>query len=360
MLKKLASTFIFCLSLAFVNGQAVRKYSNEFLAIGVGARALGMSNAFVSSVDDVSSGYWNPAGLLRVKGDRQVALMHAEYFAGIAKYDYAAFAAPLDTLSTLGFSFIRFGVDNIPNTTELIDANGNINYDKISSFSAADYAFIVSYAKRSKVPGLSIGANTKVVHRIVGEFAKAWGFGLDLGAQYEVENWKFGAMARDITSTFNAWRYSLDQETIDVFNRTGNTLPQNSIEITLPKLILGAARTYNIRKKFTLLAEADLDFTFDRKRNVLIRSNAVSIDPHMGLELGYGGFVFLRAGFGNIQQVTDLDKNISTSIQPNMGLGVKIKNITIDYALTDIGYQSVALYSNIFSLKFDINRRKGE
>ena len=357
MLKKLATTFILCLSLAFVNGQAIRKYSNEFLAIGVGARALGMSNAFVSSVDDVTSGYWNPSGLLNVKGDRQVALMHAEYFAGIAKYDYAAFAAPLDTLSTLGFSFIRFGVDNIPNTTELIDANGNINYDKISSFSAADYAFIVSYAKKSKIPGLSIGANTKVVHRIVGEFAKAWGFGLDLGAQYEIKNWKFGAMARDVTSTFNAWRYSLDQETIDVFNRTGNTLPQNSIEITLPKLILGAARTYIIRKKFTMLAEADLDFTFDRKRNVLIRSNAVSIDPHIGLELGYGGFVFLRGGFGNIQQVTDLDKNIETSIQPNMGLGVKIKSVTIDYALTDIGDQSVALYSNIFSLKFDINRR---
>ncbi|HET6243279.1 MAG: PorV/PorQ family protein [Bacteroidetes bacterium] len=356
MLKKLALSIILFVSITVVYAQTARKYSNEFLSIGVGARALGMSNSYVSSVDDVTAGYWNPAGLLGVKSNRQVALMHAEYFAGIAKYDYAAFAAPLDTNSALGFSFIRFGVDNIPNTTELIDANGNINYDRITSFSAADYAFIASYAKKTAIPGLHLGANAKVIHRIVGDFAKAWGFGLDFGAQYQVGNWKFGAMARDVTSTFNAWSYTLNQETIDVFNRTGNEIPQNSVEVTLPKLLVGAARTYKIKEKFTLLTEANFDFTFDRKRNVLIKSNAVSIDPHLGLEIGYGGFVFLRAGIGNIQQQTDLDKNKQTSMQPNMGIGVKIKGITIDYALTDIGDQSVALYSNIFSLKFDINR----
>ncbi|MDQ3190044.1 MAG: PorV/PorQ family protein [Bacteroidota bacterium] len=356
MLKKLAFTIILFTAITLVNAQTVRKYSNEFLSIGVGARALGMSNSYVSSVDDVTSGYWNPAGLLGVKSDRQVALMHAEYFAGIGKYDYAAFAAPIDTTSAIGFSFIRFGIDDIPNTIGLVDANGNINYDRVTAFSIADYAFIVSYAKKTSVPGLHLGANAKVIHRIVGEFATAWGFGLDLGAQYQVGKWRLGAMARDVTSTFNAWNYTLDQETIDVFNRTGNEIPQNSIEVTLPKLILGAARTYTIKEKFTILAEANFDLTFDRKRNVLIKSNVVSIDPHLGMEFGYGGFVFFRAGMGNIQNVTDLDNNRETSIQPNLGLGVKIKSITIDYALTSIG-ESVALYSNIFSLKFDINRK---
>ena len=43
--------------------------------------------------------------------------------------------------------------------------------------------------------------------------------------------------------------------------------------------------------------------------------------------------------------------------QPNIGVGVKIKALTIDYALTDIGDQSVALYSNVFSLKLDINKQ---
>ncbi|HYG52709.1 MAG TPA: hypothetical protein VD905_17485, partial [Flavobacteriales bacterium] len=128
---------------------ATPKYSNEFLSIGVGARALGMSNAFLATCDDVTGGYWNPAALLHVK-DMQVGLMHASYFANIAKYDYGGIAKTIDQSSAAAFSVIRFGVDDIPNTTELIDAQGNIDYDKVTTFSAADYAFIFSYARKSK------------------------------------------------------------------------------------------------------------------------------------------------------------------------------------------------------------------
>ena len=74
--------------------------------------------------------------------------MHAEYFAGIAKYDFGSIAKKIDEKSGFGFSFLRFGVDNIPNTSELIDAQGNVNYDRISYFSAADMAFIGSYGRK--------------------------------------------------------------------------------------------------------------------------------------------------------------------------------------------------------------------
>ena len=43
------------------------KYSNEFLAIGIGAKNFGMGNSVISSVDDVTAGYYNPAGLLKIK-----------------------------------------------------------------------------------------------------------------------------------------------------------------------------------------------------------------------------------------------------------------------------------------------------
>ncbi len=333
------------------------KYSNEFLNIGVGARALGMSNSYVTSVNDVTAGYWNPAGLSGIGNQHQIALMHSEYFAGIAKYDYGAFATRLDSSSVLGISLIRFGVDDIPNTTELIDANGNIDYNRITTFSAVDWAFLVSYSKTLKIPGLRVGGSAKIIRRKVGDFAGAWGFGLDAGAQYDYKKWKFAAMARDVTSTFNAWSYNLSEETKQVFIATGNEIPENSVEITVPKLLLGAARKFDFSPKISLLAEVNIDATFDGKRNVLIRTKALSMDPHLGLEASYMNIVFLRAGIGNYQTYTDVVGKKVNTFQPNIGVGVKIKSVTIDYALTDIGDQSVALYSNVFSIKVDLNKK---
>lgn len=344
------------LALPFLQGTVFSqaKYSNEFLSIGIGARALGMSNSVLASGNDVTSGYWNPAGLTNIKGDMQLGLMHAEYFAGIAKFDYGAIAKPIDTASTIAFSIVRFGVDDIPNTTELIDADGNIDYDRITKFSAADYAFITSYARRLKIPGLSIGANFKIIHRKIGDFGKSWGFGLDAGARYIKGDWQFAAMARDITTTFNAWSYDLTDEMIETFTATGNDIPSSSIELTLPKLLLGVAKKFNFKEKFSLMTELDLDLTFDGKRNVLISANPISIDPHLGIEAGYKNIVFLRAGIGNIQKVKETSVKDVTTFQPNIGLGIHIKQFTIDYAMTDIGNVSDALYSHVFSLRFMI------
>jgi hypothetical protein len=309
----------------------------------------------VASTGDVHSGYWNPAGLTQMTGNLQVGLMHAEYFGDIAKYDYGALAYKIDDKSNMAFSVIRFGVDDIPNTTELIDAGGNINYDRISSFSAVDYAFMASYARKMKDERLSIGANVKVIERSVGDFAQAWGFGLDFGVQYKLAHFSFGAMARDISTTFNTWSYNLDDATKDAFIRTGNEIPENSIEITNPKLILGAAYQTKITSKFGLLAEVNTDISTDGQRNVLISADPFSIDPHIGLEIDYRKMAYLRTGIGNIQKIKDFDGSETTNVQPNFGVGVKIKNVSIDYALTNIGNLSDALYSNIFSLRIDFS-----
>jgi hypothetical protein len=348
-------SFLFCLSPLKAQTSAP-KYSNEFLNIGVGARALGMSNAQVAMVNDVTAGYWNPAGLLNLSAKYEIALMHSEYFAGIAKYDYGAFATRLDSQSVLGFSVIRFGVDDIADTRFLYDANGAINYDNIRFFSAADYAFILSYARKTNfVPGLQFGANAKVIHRVVGQFATAWGFGLDGGAQYQYRKWKFGAMARDITGTFNAWTHNTELVR-DVYIATGNDIPENSIEVTVPKIILGAARSFQLHKKVGLLAGFDLVNTFDGKRNVLIKSKLISFDPVVGFEVDYKKIVYVRGGVGNFQQIKDFDKGEVWRFQPNFGVGVKISRFYIDYALTDVGNQSEALNSNVFSLKVAINK----
>ncbi|MDL2309043.1 PorV/PorQ family protein [Bacteroidales bacterium OttesenSCG-928-C03] len=337
------------------------KYSNEFLSLGIGARGLGMGNAMTAISDDITSAYWNPAGLSRMKKNYQLSLMHAEYFAGIAKYDYGAIGYKIDERSTVAFSYIRFGVDNIMNTTELIDNQGNIDYDRITYFSAADNAFLLSYAYNfEKVKGLALGGNVKVIHRKIGKFANAWGFGLDLGLQYHTENgWQAGAMLRDATSTFNAWSYDLTPEVIKVFEDNNNEIPENSLELTAPQLLLSGAKEINFGKGFHGTFALDLSCTFDGKRNTLIKSNFMSIDPRFGMEFDYKKIVAIRAGIGNFQQELDFDDKKKTTLQVNLGVGINIKDIfTIDYAFTDIGDVSIAVYSHVFSLKVGIDSFK--
>jgi hypothetical protein len=335
------------------------KYSNEFLSIGVGASALGQSNAVVAGVNDVTASYWNPAGLTDVKDFLQIGAMHAEYFAGIAKYDYIGIAKPIDDKSTAGFTFIRFGVDDIPNTTQLIDAAGNIDYDKITTFTAGDYGFLFSYAREMPIEGLSVGGNFKVIYRHVGSFANSWGFGIDAGMNYKLnDHWRFGAVIRDVTSTFNAWSFNLNDDMVETFLATGNEIPKNGLELTVPKIILGAQFKTKIVKEFYVSSEINFDLNTDGRRNVLIRTSPISIDPHMGIELGYGKWVALRAGFGNFQFIKNSDLSESLSFQPNIGIGVGFKNVSLDYAFTDIGDASVALYSHIFSLKFGLSDPK--
>jgi len=320
--------------------------------IGVDAASFGMGNAVVASSSDVNSGYWNPAGLVNLE-DNQLSLMHASYFADIANYDYAAFAMPLDDKSAVGLSLIRFGVDDILNTTQLIDDQGNIDYNRISLFSTADYGFTFSYARKLPIEGLNYGVNAKVIRRIIGDFASSWGFGLDAAIQYKNEKWMFGIMARDITTTFNAWSINEEKfaEIQGAVEGQNQELPETT-EITIPKLQLGMARKFEFQRDFTLLAEVDLNFRF-AQTNDIISTSFTSITPALGLELAYIEMVYLRAGVGNFQNSLQLDGNESVSFQPNIGVGFKYRGIHVDYALTDIGDQSVALYSNVFSLKLD-------
>ena len=342
----------------YSHGQTIApKYSNEFLAIGVGADALGFGQAVVASTGSSYSGYWNPAGLTAVDKWLDVSLMHSEYFAGIAKYDYLGLVHSLDDKSTLSFSAIRFAVDDIPNTTQLIDNNGNIDYDRITLFTAADYGFLLSYARKTRIPDLNFGGSAKIIYRKVGDFAKSFGFGLDFGAQYSIEDkWKFGAVIRDATSTFNGWMFTLNEETKEVFERTGNEIPQNGLELTLPRMILGVYRKIDLGKKgFHIDTEIDADITTDRRRNTVIATDVVSIDPHMGLAFGFKKYATLRMGVNNFQYVKNFDDSRTLNFQPTVGVGVQIKNFAVDYAFTDIGDVSVALYSHVISLRLSLN-----
>lgn len=342
-----------------------RKYSNEFLNIGAGARGLGMGGAQVASVQDGNAGYWNPAGLVHIKDYPVVNFMHAEYFSGIGKYDYGSIAIPLsDKKRTIGLSLVRFGVDDIPNTLYLVEPDGSINYNNIRSFSSADYAFLFSYAQNLKQMGdclFSFGINAKVIHRNVGSFARAWGFGVDAGIQMQTGKWKLGIAARDVTTTFNAWSFSFTEEEKEVLYLTDNEVPVKSTELTAPRLMLGAAYDFTLGKGFNLLAEVNADLTFDGKRNVVVSSNLVSADPRVGVELGYKNLIFVRSGIYNFQRALSdgdtLNQKKVWIYQPGIGAGFKLKHIAIDYAFTNLANQSNPLYTHIFSVRLDLVKK---
>jgi hypothetical protein len=356
-------TTIFCISAT----AQFRKYSNEFLNIGAGARGLAMGSAQVASVNDGTSGYWNPAGLVGVKDHPQLNLMHAEYFAGIGKYDYASIVFPTaNNKRTIGITGLRFAVDDIMNTLFLVEPDGSINYNNIQAFSSADYAFLFSYAqklKESANKNVHFGLNAKVIHRSVGKFAKAWGFGLDAGLQIIHNKWKFGISARDITTTFNAWSFNFTEKEKQVLYLTNNDIPVKSTEQTAPRLVLGIARDFKLGKKSSLLAEANLDVTFDGQRNTLISTDPVSADPKLGLELNVNNIFFLRAGINNFQKALSdgdtLNQKKVWIYQPSAGAGFRISNVTIDYAFTNLANQSNPLFTHVFSLKLNmVNDKK--
>jgi len=351
--------FLLFLGIAQVFSQ---KYSNEFLAIGVGARAHGMSGAQVALTDDITAAYWNPAGLTQIDAPFQVAAMHAEWFAGVGQYDYLSFGKALnrDRKAFLAFSLIRLGIDNIPYTINLVNPDGTINYDNVTEFSAADYALFGSYARQLRNPAFSIGGSVKVVRRVIGTIGNSWGFGADLGMQYRKGGLMVGLLARDLTTTFNAWSFSLTEREKEVFTATGNEIPVSNTEITKPRFILGAAYKFSLGQKTSLLPALDFEWTTDGQRNVLISSKSFNVDPRFGLEADYDGFLKLRLGAGNFQRVKDdFDPNKEVmTFQPNFGIGLRLGRVQLDYALTDIGNQSSVAYSHIFSLRLDFKERR--
>lgn len=287
----------------------VAKYAGEFISLGVGGRALGMGGAFVALANDVTAGYWNPAGLAQINYP-QFTLMHDEQFGSLVNYDYGAVAIPFGSNTSLGFSVIRLGVDDIADTRNAgVDINGNLTYDpnqfsrvdpsKVTYFNAADWAFYFSYAKKQS-DDFTYGANVKIIRRELGD-ASATGIGLDVGVWYTpFDNVQLGANLQDVTTTFLAWN-------------TGRN------ELISPTMKVGTA--YFIEAFGGRFAPAiDFDVRFEgRKYSSLAHLGPVSFDLHSGLEFQFKSLVALRVGYSDVKQLT-------------MGAGMRLPKLNIDYS----------------------------
>jgi hypothetical protein len=290
-----------------IAGTGVGKYAGEFMSIGVGARALGMGGAFTALANDVTAGYWNPAGLSKINYP-QLSLMHSEQFGGLINYDYAAVGFPFGKNSSLGVSIIRLGVDGIPDTRNAWDDennNGildeNLNISKITYFNASDWAIYFTYSKKSS-ENFAYGANLKIIRREM-SVGNATGVGFDLGVQYSpLDNLLLGANFQDVTTTLVAWN-------------TGTN------ELISPTLKIGSA--YFIDALGGRFAPAfDVDVRFENRRYASnLNLGPVSFDMHTGLEFDFKNIAAIRVGYSDI----------GTS---NFGAGIHLPKFDIDYTFS--------------------------
>lgn len=358
---------LFCLLIYSVSHTQV-SYSNEFLNIGVGARSHAMSGVVEGSVHDVNAAYWNPAGLSNIKTSLQLGAMHSEWFGGVGKYDHIAIAKSInkEKRSVGAISMIRLAIDQIPNTLNLVGPDGSIRFENVSEFSAVDYGFLLSYAAAlgsvTDDKALHAGGNIKIIHRLIGPFAKAWGFGIDAGLQWIRPHWQLGIVGHDLSTTFTGWRYSFTEEQKVILAKTNNIIPVSTLEKTLPRLGVALEYKAKLSEKLSLNPEAGFNMYFDGLRNTPIANKSFSLEPKLGIELGYHDIAFLRFGFGNIQKIKD-ELNLTafqTRGQLNAGLGIKLGKVNIDYALANIANLAKEInYSHIFSatLNFEETRK---
>ncbi len=348
---------------AGASGQQVRKYTNEYMRIGAGARGMALGNAAVTLSNDVSAAWYNPSALSQMEGTLGLHFTHAEYFGGVLGYDFGGIALKAGKRGHFGLSFLRLGADNIPNTFNLIDGDGQVNPDAVTGFSAADYGFFATYAHSQKLKKkdeskLSYGGNLKVLHRKVGPFATAWGMGLDLSALYQKGDFRLGVDARDLTTTVTAWSFTWTEEQKQILLTTGNAVPLRSSELMLPTIAIGASNTFDVGSESSFAIEGGLTIEAAQQTNRLLRTKALSATPQLGAEFGIKKTVYVRAGLGDFGYYTPIEKDKqSVSFKPSIGAGLKLGGkLSIDYALSDFAQTGAGLLSHVVGLSYAIDQ----
>ena len=292
-----------------------------FLSIGQSARAIGMGSAFVGVANDVSSIYWNPAGLTKVQGV-SVAFDHTLWIADI-KYNYLAASYNLGDLGTVGFSYIGSDIGEM-NVTTISQPEGTGE-----TFSSTQAAFSLAYAVQL-TDNFSIGFNPKFIYESIWRMSSS-AFAMDLGVQY-VTPFDGAILAMSI-SNFGTSMQLLGNSNLVLHDLD----PQNSGNNgNIPAYL--ETNSWALPLTFRVGVAYNPYYTEDHKLTVALDAmhpsdNYESIN--VGAEYVYSDFIFIRGGYKSLFLV-DSEESFS------LGFGLKqqlVGNVALklDYAYQDFG-----------------------
>lgn len=253
----------------------------SYLKLGVGARFLAMGGASTAAVDDATAVAWNVAGLTRVKSASVASMYSAGDQTMDRRHNFLALASSVKGLGSFGIGWINAGVVDIPRYNEQDVAQG--------TFNSNENAFLFSYGASFKP--VRLGAGVKVLHQKIDPDSTEtkMGFGgLDIGA---------------LADPVDAVTVGLSVQNI-----------LGKIADAKVPTVLRVGTAVRLLPSDDLLVAVDLSKAF-----VDLRGKTAAL--HIGAEYWAADLIGFRLGFSSEKQFA-------------AGIGVKISNVSVDYAYT--------------------------
>lgn len=264
----------------------------QFLKLGVGARAIGMGEAFIAIADDASALYWNPAGLTNISS-KEFTFTHTKWVADI-NWDFAGYAHKLPGIGTIGISAGALTMDDIEETTSL-NPYGTGRY-----FTASDYMVGLSYA-RMLTDKFSVGGTVKYVAQYLDE-EEAIGFAVDVGTLYN--------------TGFKTIRLGM------AIQNFGGDMKFIEDEYPMPVTFkFGMAMDFMDSDMHKVTGSVEMNHPADNAETV-----------NIGGEYWFNSMIALRAGYKYNYDAEGLTAGAGFQ------LPIGFANLQLDYAYTDIGY----------------------
>ncbi len=147
-----------------------------FTKLWIGARASGMAGAYSALTDDVSSLYWNPAGIASLPGIN-VGASTMLWFGNVTE-NFIGVTLPVSDKYRAGFSLTLVDYGNLSQATIQQPANSGI-------FNANDLSFGATIAG-ALTDRFSFGATAKYLRSSILDLS-ASGFAFDAGSEYKTD-----------------------------------------------------------------------------------------------------------------------------------------------------------------------------